>query len=101
MVFATVSAELARARHRELLDQAAHRRLVRDACRARRSTCPRRWVKLARLIGRSAPARPGPPVRPCDPPPMPVAGNDGAPSPRAPMQARTPEIGMTLNSRRH
>jgi MFS family permease len=30
---ATCSAELARARHRELLDQAAHRRLVRDARR--------------------------------------------------------------------
>ncbi len=43
----TYSAELARAHHRELLDQAAHRRVVRDARRARRSTRPRRWCGLA------------------------------------------------------
>lgn len=100
MFFATVSAELARARHRELLDQAAQRRLVRDAYRARRSTCPLPWGKLARLIGRSAPARSGPPARPCDAPPMPVAGNDGSPPPRAPIKARTPEIDMIVNIRR-
>jgi hypothetical protein len=81
---ASFSAELARARHRELLDQAAHRRLVRQAHRARRSTGSRRWDKLARLTRRSAPTTSCPPAQPCDPPAMPVSGNDGAaPQPRA------------------
>jgi hypothetical protein len=55
MFFAGCNAELAHAHHRELLDQAAHRRLVRLAHRARRSTCPRRWGRLAELTGRPAP----------------------------------------------
>jgi hypothetical protein len=88
MFSAICSAELARARHRELLDQAAHRRMVRHARRARGSSCPRRWGKLARLTGRSAPTTSGLPARSCDALPMTVAGNDGSPPPRVAMNAR-------------
>ena len=80
---ASFSAELARARHCELLNQAAHRRLVRDAHRAQRSMCHGRWGKLARLTGRSAPTTACPPAHLCDPPPMSVFGSDGSPPPRA------------------
>jgi hypothetical protein len=74
-MFLTIySAELARAHHRELLDQAAHRRLVRHAHRARRSTRQRRWGRLAKLTSRSTPATSCRPALPCDPPPMPAAG---------------------------
>jgi MFS family permease len=57
---ASCSAELARAHHRELLDQAAHRRLVRHAHRARRSTCPRQRGKLARVFAAWRTGLPGP-----------------------------------------
>jgi MFS family permease len=91
------SAELARAHHRELLDQAAHRRLVRHAHRARRSTGPRRWGKLAGLTGRSAPTTSCPPARPTADA---VAGDDG--SPPAPLNVRVSGMhGKAANRRKH
>jgi hypothetical protein len=83
MFSASFSADLARARHCELLDQAARRRLVRDAQRARRSTRPGWRGKLARLTRRSAPKTSDPSAHLCDPPAMPVSDPDGSPPPRA------------------
>jgi hypothetical protein len=74
MYFGTITEELARTRHRELLDQAARHRLVREAHRARRPTRPRPWGKIAKLISRSAPGWTGPPARACDPSTLPIGG---------------------------